>query len=112
MTVVFNPLSRLSRKTFAASFSSDFSLGVVCLCACKHALACVFVCVIEILYGLGVRNSDGVCLLVVVAVKVMVRGLRKAVRCWWGELESGKGLENTAWRRITVIYEAEEEAVR
>lgn len=44
-------------------------------------------------------------------VKVMVKGLRKAVR-WWGELESGTGFENTAWRRITVIYEAEEEAVR
>lgn len=47
-----------------------------------------------------------------VVVKVMVRGLRKAVRWWWGELESGKGFENTAWRRITVIYEAEEEAAR
>lgn len=51
-------------------------------------------------------------MLVVVVVKVMVRGLRKALRCCWGKLESGKGFENAAWRRITVIYEAEEEAER
>lgn len=50
-------------------------------------------------------------MLVVVMVLVTVKGLRKAVRWWWGG-ESGKGFENTAWRRITVIYEAEEEAAR
>lgn len=41
-----------------------------------------------------------------------MRGLKKVLRWRWGELETGKGFENIAWRRITVIYDAEEEVAR
>lgn len=63
MTVVFNPLSRQSRKTFAASFSSDFTLGVVCLCVHVGVCLCVCVCligIVSLLAGCGESDGEGI----------------------------------------------------
>lgn len=95
VTVVFNPLSRPSRKTFAASFPSDFSLGVVCLCACRHASVCVF----DRNIGLGLGMVMG-----------FACWLWLWWRWWWGDWgrQLGGGGESWSLGRDSKIQHGEE----
>lgn len=97
VTVVFNPLSRPSRKTFAASFPSDFSLGVLCLCACRHASAWVCGCVFERNIGLGLGIVIGfACWL--------------WWRWWWGDWGRQLGGGGESWslgRGLKIQHEEE-----